>query len=187
MNTVSTATKIFTVIIFCFTTASHGKLQVKGPKSLHDKIAIVGAGPSGIHMALSLKERGFTNVVILEKNSYVGGKSWTIQHRGAAHEMGSVYLAPDYVDNVIPLVHKYIPGDLVVLPAASIWLDNMPGPIGYEDYVVMYAMNFFKQQDPFVAAHMLAGKIQAYIMKHRAIFGAYEGELMPEPTPKVKR
>ena len=113
-------------------TSSSTTMKVAGPKSLDDRIVIVGAGPSGIHMALSLKERSFTNVVILEKNAFVGGKSWTIDYRGTAHEMGSVYLAPDYADNVIPLVNKYIPGDLVILPPSSVWLDDLPGPIPYE-------------------------------------------------------
>ncbi|XP_066913754.1 uncharacterized protein [Clytia hemisphaerica] len=161
-------------------------LTVKGPKSLHDKICIVGAGPSGIHMALSLKERGFTNIVILEKNSFVGGKSWTINHRGVAHEMGSVYLAPDYEDNVIPLVNKYMPNDLVILPPSAVWMDDLPGPIPYEQYLIGYAMKFFGTNDIRVAGGKLGQTIVQYIAKHNEIFGAYEGDLMPEPTPDNK-
>lgn len=163
-----------------------GKLEIKGPKTLNDKIAVVGAGPSGVHMALRLKELGFKNVEILEKNAYVGGKSWTINHRGAAHEMGSVYLAPDYIENVIPLVEKYMPGDLVPLPPASIWLDNINEPLSYEYYLLRYAMIFYKTSSPTEAVSNLNHTIFKYISKHREIFGQYEGDLMPEPTPEVK-
>lgn len=32
-----------------------GYPRIKGPKSVHDRIAIIGAGPSGLHMAYELK------------------------------------------------------------------------------------------------------------------------------------
>ena len=162
------------------------KLNVTGPKSLNDRIVIVGAGPSGIHMALSLKERHFTNIVILEQNDFVGGKSWTINYRDTAHEMGSIYLAPDYADNVIPLVQKYTPDDLVILPPSSVWLDDLPGPITYESYLIRYAMTFFQTEDMMTAAGGLVKSIQDYIVVHNEIFGEYEGDLMPEPTPEVR-
>ena len=37
------------------------------------KIAAIGAGPAGIHMASQLKKRGYTNVTILEKSGMIGG------------------------------------------------------------------------------------------------------------------
>eukprot|EP00105_Crassostrea_gigas_P041882 XP_019926030.1 PREDICTED: uncharacterized protein LOC109619713 [Crassostrea gigas] len=52
-----------------------GYPRVKGPKSVHDRIAIIGAGPSGLHMAYELKKRGFRNIVIFESRDEVGGKS----------------------------------------------------------------------------------------------------------------
>lgn len=32
-----------------------GYPRIKGPKSVNDRIAIIGAGPSGLHMAYELK------------------------------------------------------------------------------------------------------------------------------------
>jgi NADPH-dependent glutamate synthase beta subunit-like oxidoreductase len=32
-----------------------GYLRIKGPRSVRDRIAIVGAGPAGLHMAYELK------------------------------------------------------------------------------------------------------------------------------------
>ena len=42
--------------------------KIKGPESFHTKIAIVGGGPAGVHMAYELKQRGYTNVTILESS-----------------------------------------------------------------------------------------------------------------------
>ena len=46
---------------------------IPGPKTKNDSIVIVGADFTGIHMALLLKNRGFTNVQILERENRVGG------------------------------------------------------------------------------------------------------------------
>ena len=56
----------------------HGKYEktfpgrIPGPKKLTDFIGIIGAGPSGIHMAYLLKKRGFKNVKILEASNQIG-------------------------------------------------------------------------------------------------------------------
>ena len=42
------------------------------------RIAIVGAGPSGVHMASRLKQLGYTKITLLERSDRVGGKSLTI-------------------------------------------------------------------------------------------------------------
>lgn len=41
--------------IFIFKEFMQGYPRIKGPKSVHDRIAIIGAGPSGLHMAYELK------------------------------------------------------------------------------------------------------------------------------------
>jgi len=46
--------------------------RILGPKS-SDKVCIVGAGPAGLHMGLELKQRNYTNIVILERSNRVGG------------------------------------------------------------------------------------------------------------------
>ena len=40
--------------------------KIKGPNR-NDKICIIGAGPAGIHMALSLKRKGYPRITIFEK------------------------------------------------------------------------------------------------------------------------
>jgi len=45
------------------------------------RIAIVGAGPSGITAADTLRSEGYQKITIFEKNSYVGGKVTSL-HNG---------------------------------------------------------------------------------------------------------
>jgi len=129
--------------------------KIPGPTNLDDRIAIVGAGPAGIHMALSLKD------------------------------MGAAYLAPDYNDLVVPLIKKYAPGDLVDLPTSSIWSDNSSEPIILSGYIIKRAIQAFNVFDVKVVGLKLVQKVLQYVELHRKLFGDYEGELMPEPPPKV--
>jgi hypothetical protein len=60
------------------------------------RIAVIGAGPAGIHMASLLKKRGYTNVTILEKTNRIGGKSYTVHKDGVPYEMGTCFLHNGY-------------------------------------------------------------------------------------------
>lgn len=46
-------------------------------------------------------------------------------------------------------------------------------------------MTYFKTADMMVAVSGIVKAIQKYIQIHNEIFGEYEGDLMPEPTPEV--
>jgi protoporphyrinogen/coproporphyrinogen III oxidase len=59
-------------------------------------IAIIGAGPSGLTAALRLKELGYTNVTVFEKENRVGGKVNTLNSNGLSAELGAVFASPDY-------------------------------------------------------------------------------------------
>lgn len=52
--------------------------KIRGPKSCNDRIAVVGAGPSGVHMAYLLKKKGFKNIKIYEETSRIGKCFWYI-------------------------------------------------------------------------------------------------------------
>ena len=60
------------------------------------RIGIVGAGPGGISLARLLKDQGVGNVVIFERTDRVGGKSFSWNWQGLAHEMGTCYAAGSY-------------------------------------------------------------------------------------------
>lgn len=177
------------IFLFCLIDTSNSQIklpfEIPGPRNFNDSIAIVGAGASGIHMALLLKEKGFKNVIILEKENYIGGKSRTYNYHGTPHELGAVYLGPDYRENVIKLVDKYAPGDLVSLQPASVWLDEMNCPNSYKQYLISYAREYFNVNNETEAEMKIRDAVVNYTRFHESIFGEYEGEIMPEPTPEV--
>ena len=74
---------------------------------MNSKIGIVGAGPSGVHMAYELKQRGYTNVTILERSWRVGGKAETFFYREAEMPMAVVLWTSDYTTTLLPLLEKF--------------------------------------------------------------------------------
>lgn len=75
-------------------------------KSKKAEICIIGAGASGLSAAYYLRKKGYKNVVVLEKNSYVGGMCFSETKYGMANGMGAVAITKDY-KNVISLCKKY--------------------------------------------------------------------------------
>lgn len=63
---------------------------------MHPRIGIVGAGPGGLSLARFLTDRGYADVVVLERADRVGGKSLTVQHQGLGHELGTCYTTSGY-------------------------------------------------------------------------------------------
>jgi protoporphyrinogen oxidase len=61
-----------------------------------DRVAIVGAGPAGLHMAFLLSEMGFNQLTVLEKDSRIGGKSFTRYNYepDVPQEFGTCYTVP---------------------------------------------------------------------------------------------
>jgi protoporphyrinogen/coproporphyrinogen III oxidase len=56
----------------------------------HHKIAIIGAGVSGLTIARALSRRGFTRVVVYEKKDEVGGRIQSIRWCGRVYETGAL-------------------------------------------------------------------------------------------------
>jgi predicted NAD/FAD-binding protein len=53
------------------------------------RICIVGAGASGLAVAQALRRRGYRHITLLERDTRIGGKCWTIEHEGHAYELGA--------------------------------------------------------------------------------------------------
>ena len=60
------------------------------------RIGVIGAGVSGLTVAYYLKEAGYANVTVLEKERRVGGKCCSVEIEGRAYEMGAVFGTRDY-------------------------------------------------------------------------------------------
>lgn len=61
------------------------------------RVAIVGAGVSGLTAAHYLRKRGLKNVVVFEAENRVGGKICSYSHEGHIYELGAVWSGADYV------------------------------------------------------------------------------------------
>ena len=85
--------------------------KIIGP-NLNDKVCIVGAGAAGLHMALSLKDRGYKEIRIFEKTNRHGGKSYDTIINGVYRPQGAIFLTADYADNVIPLAERFNAGEI---------------------------------------------------------------------------
>ena len=70
------------------------------------RIAVVGAGPSGLTAADTLHELGYQNVTVFEKNDRVGGKVYSYRNGSTVSELGAVFASPDY-SLVLGLADKY--------------------------------------------------------------------------------
>jgi hypothetical protein len=61
------------------------------------RIAVVGAGPSGLTAADTLNGLGYRNVTVFEKNDRVGGKVYSVPGpAGGFVELGAVFASADY-------------------------------------------------------------------------------------------
>ena len=134
--------------------------RIAGPRQT-DKVCIVGAGPAGLHMALELKLRNFTNLVIFERDNRVGGKSYDVHYRGLDQPLGTIFLIEEYFDNLIPLARRYGVGDLVKFVKPSI-IDNFKS-LELTDYI---------GRGP---AGLLLSFLDAirYVNLHKHLFGTY--------------
>ena len=70
------------------------------------RVAVVGAGPSGLTAADTLRSLGYTNVTVFEKNNRVGGKVYSFHNGTQISELGAVFASPDY-KLVLGLADKY--------------------------------------------------------------------------------
>lgn len=53
-------------------------------------IAVIGAGPAGVHMIHELSKRGFENLTLFERTNRIGGQSHTIEVEGTAFDLGTL-------------------------------------------------------------------------------------------------
>ena len=58
-------------------------------------------------MAYSLKQKGFTDVTILERTNRIGGKGEHFQYRGMKHPMSIQLWTTEYKDTLVPLLEKF--------------------------------------------------------------------------------
>ena len=72
----------------------------------NSRIGIIGAGAASLTAAETLKESGYSNVSILEKNPTPGGKCDSYEYEGKVYELGAGLIAKNN-KTVVDLINKY--------------------------------------------------------------------------------
>ncbi len=60
------------------------------------RIAIIGAGVAGLSAAQRLKDLGYSDITIYEKEDRVGGKVLSYRHKGRVYELGALWSSGQY-------------------------------------------------------------------------------------------
>ena len=70
-------------------------------------VAVIGGGPAGLAAAVSAREHGAKNVVILDRNSWLGGILPQCIHDGfGVEETGTSMTGPEYAEKYIKMAEK---------------------------------------------------------------------------------
>lgn len=108
------------------------------------RIAVIGAGPAGLSAAYFLKERGYREVTVLEKQGRVGGLCRTITEDYHCFDLGANYLTPDYKETI--RLAKLVGAELYPeRPLTTLWIQE--GENG-----------FVKFREPWEAVTAASGK-----------------------------
>ncbi|XP_062601050.1 uncharacterized protein LOC134262698 [Saccostrea cucullata] len=159
---------------------SSGYPVIKGPRSVNDKIAIIGAGMGGVHMASLLKERGYKNIKIFEQRQEVGGKAYSRFYRGVWQDFGAAFMTEIY-DKIVSLLGRYNAGfKIVAKNPISIWQND------FEDTNLrIILIRRSGETSPEAALRRVQAALAKYGRIHRCLFGNYSSELMPRPVPEI--
>jgi len=164
--------------------------SIPGP-DLSDRVCIVGAGVSGVHMAVSLKKRNYENVVVFEKSSRIGGKCFDINYRGTPQAQGASYLEANYfnADSLVPFLKEYGLDDLTPVSSTDIWTANSAkdsrNKLTRAQFHFLSASALTNSTSLEVNARFFMQTLIRYCQIHKEMFGLYEGDLMQRPTPEV--
>ena len=81
-------------------------------------------------MAYALKQRGYTDVTILERSNRVGGKAETFTYRNTDHSLSVVFWTREYENTLVPLMEQYLSDEFIdPLPSAFWLLNNAAVPL----------------------------------------------------------
>lgn len=76
-------------------------------KNKNVDVAVIGAGPAGLAAAISAKEHGANNVIVIDRNSWLGGILPQCIHDGfGVEETGISMTGPEYAEKYIKMAEK---------------------------------------------------------------------------------
>ena len=92
-------------------------------------VAIIGGGPAGLAAAVSAKEHGADKVLVLERDTVLGGILNQCIHAGfGLHTFGKELTGPEYALQYIEMLKK---------TDVEVWLDTMVLSIGQDRSITM--------------------------------------------------
>lgn len=176
-----------------FADGSHARKAL--PASKAAPIVIIGAGVSGLLMAVKLKKLGYNNLDLLESTDRYGGKTHTIKMDGPYPqgsteptycELGTCYMSPAY-DPFVADMQKYLTGNSrinfgqgndgfrAIVTRGQLPPDfNAPLVMGYNDYAFRKAEaelglkpGWFDDKEAQVELLLALGE---YVILHKSIF-----------------
>jgi len=163
---------------------------IPGPKSKNSRIIIVGGDIAGIHMAILLKKRGYTNITVYESKGELGGTSMvTKTHRGTSHEMGKFTLIPQedaaYLNEFL---NEYQLPQLQTIVEPLLRHSINDDSASFITRFIQHARLTYGNSVPEQTVRQnLIGAINQYIQRHRSLFGIYDDGLIKEPQWQIKR
>ena len=105
---------------------------------------IVGAGAAGLTAAETLRDIGYTNVTIIEKEPFAGGKCRSVEYDGRSYELGAGIIAANN-KTIMGLVEKYeIPLSAIVFGQDNLF-DLETGGISPDTFSFPEKVSFFWQ------------------------------------------
>lgn len=102
------------------------------------RIAVIGAGPAGITMALELKKRGYTEIVIFGDPEEAQYK--TIKVEDVSADVGTSYFHSGYANTIYELVKRAGVHVRYLVPAEMLDSSNQPVTLKLKDRIVLLFM-----------------------------------------------
>ena len=150
-----------------------------------EKICIVGAGSSGIHLGWLLKRRGFNNTILFDRNNRTGGDVWTYSKNesGASftRELGAAFLSPDY-DEVRGLLKRFNRTEVPISVTKQMNFHSQNVTETAKNWYTNWIFNITGVQNVTIQNQHVQAALLKYNTIHESIFGTYEGRFPPLPT-----
>jgi hypothetical protein len=177
-------------------TTSLRACDVKHGRARQEKVCVVGAGSSGVHLAWLLKRRGFNRTVVFERNDRLGGDIFTLDKGSPGgdnitRELGAAFLSPDY-EEVRALLARYGQSEEPISVEHMMrFHTTRAAPNGTtvdtaESAKAWYGAwvgRILNTTDPAAQTAAVSAALQRYTDIHSSIFGAtYKGRFPPRPV-----
>ena len=150
-----------------------------------EKICIVGAGSSGIHLGWLLKRRGFNNTILFDRNNRTGGDVWTYSKNesGASftRELGAAFLSPDY-DEVRGLLKRFNRTEVPISVTKQMNFHSQNVTETAKNWYTNWIFNITGVRNVTIQNQHVQAALLKYNTIHESIFGTYEGRFPPLPT-----